>query len=111
MLFNLYTDVIFRSVQHLKGVVVGGDPITDSRYAEDTALLAESEEELQETLDLVNNKGKELNMKMNAKKTKTMVITRNPFTPQINLQIDGQNIEQVSQFIYLGQQFTEDGKK
>ena len=110
VLFNLYTDISFRSVQHLKGVVVGGVSITDSRYADDTALLAESEEELQETLKIVNNKVKELNMKMNAKKTKTMVITRKRVTPQINLQIDGHAIEQVSHFIYLGQQFTEDGK-
>ena len=110
VLFNLYTDIIFRSIHHLKGVVVGGMSITDSRYADDTALLAESEEELQETLNLVNNKGKELNMKMNAKKTKTMVITRKPVVPTIKIQIDGQDIEQVTHFTYLGQEFTEDGK-
>ena len=102
VLFNLYPDIIFRSIKHLKGVVIGGDSITDSRYADDTALLAESEEELQETLDLVNNKGKEVNMKMNAKKTKTMVIIRKHVVPSVNLTIDGQDIEQVSQFTYLG---------
>ena len=102
--------MIFRSIQHLKGVVIGGVSTTDSRYADDTALLAESEKELQETLDLVNSKGKELNMKMNAKKTKTMVVTRKQTVPCIQLKIDGQEIEQVSQFTYLGQQFTENGK-
>ena len=110
VLFNLYTDIIFRSMKHLKGVVIGGDSITDSRYADDTALLAESEEEVQETLDLVNSKGKELNMKMNAKKTKTVVVTMKQTVPSIRLKIDGQEIEQVSQFTYLGQQFTENGK-
>ena len=91
-------------------MVIGGFAFTDSRYADDTALLAESEKELQETLDIVNNKGKELNMKMNAQKTKTMVITRNAVVPSIQLTIDGQNIEQVSHFTYLGQQFTDNGK-
>ena len=81
VLFNLYTDIIFRSIQHLQGVVIGGMQITDSRYADDTALLAESEKELQETLNIVNNKGKELNMKMNAKKTKTMVISKKNSRP------------------------------
>ena len=58
VLFNLYTDIIFRTIQNLKGIVIGGVSTTDSRYADDTALLAESEKELQETLNLVNEKAK-----------------------------------------------------
>ena len=49
-------------------------------------------------------------MKMNAKKTKSMVISKNCPSPRINMSIDGEPINQVDTFTYLGQQITEDGK-
>ena len=79
-------------------------------YADDTALTAESEPELQEIVNRVNQVGKEYGMKMNVKKTKTMVVSRKVDIPQVNINIDGQVIEQVSHFMYLGQLITEDGK-
>ena len=58
----------------------------------------------------VNNTGKLYGMKMNAKKTKTMVVTRKDETPEINIEIDGYKIEQVNNFNYLGQTITDDGR-
>ena len=49
-------------------------------------------------------------MKMNAKKTKTMVITRSSPTPKLKITIDGEEVKQVESFTYLGQLITEDGK-
>ena len=49
-------------------------------------------------------------MKMNAKKTKTMIITKKDDKPRISTTIDGTNIEQVTNFPYLGQKITEDGR-
>ena len=58
----------------------------------------------------MNEAGKVYNMKMNAKKTKSMVISKEEQTPKINITIDGSDIEQVTNFVYLGHKLTEDGR-
>ena len=108
-LFNLYTEMIFRYIEDMEGVIVGGVNINNLRYADDTVLLADSEGSLQTILNEVNEAGKTFNMKMNAKKTKTM-ITKKDDKPRISTTIDGTNIEQVTNFPYLGQKITEDGR-
>ena len=109
-LFNLYTEVIFRSIEHIEGISIGGHNINNLRYADDTVLLAENEEQLKEILRRVNEKGEEFGMKMNAKKTKSMVISKTCPSPRMYITIDGEQIKQVATFTYLGQQITEDGK-
>ena len=52
-LFNLYTEMIFRHIADTEGVIVGGVNINNLRYADDTVLLADSEESLQSILDQV----------------------------------------------------------
>ena len=47
-LFNLYTDIIFRHITEHKGIKIGGITVNNLRYADDTVLLADNEEELQE---------------------------------------------------------------
>ena len=54
--------------------------------------------------------GKLYGMKMNAKKTKSMVISRKEKSPRIDIEIDGAKIAQVNKFTYLGQVVTDDGK-
>ena len=108
-LFNLYTENIFRHINNDKGVRIGGRVVNNLRYADDTVLLAETEQELQEILNDVNNNGKLYGMKMNAKKTKSMLITRNN-SNNIKLRIDDADVQQVKSFIYLGQIITDDGK-
>ena len=79
-------------------------------YADDTVLLAEYEDSLQDILNAVSDAGKIFNMKMNAKKTKSIIITKKEIKPKINLKIDNTEIEQVSKFTYLGQLLTENGR-
>lgn len=110
-LFNLYTENIFRSIDNSNlGIKVGGYRINNLRYADDTVLLAENEEDLQKIVDIINTSGKEYNMKMNAKKTKTMVISKRGDPTQIKIRVDGTEIEQVQKFIYLGHKVTEDAR-
>ena len=75
-LFNLYTKRIFRESDGFSGCVVGGDTINNLRYTDDTALLAESEEDLQVLVDAVKEQSERKGLKMNVKKTKTMVVCR-----------------------------------
>ena len=62
--------MLFRHIADMEGVIVGGVSINNLRYADDTVLLADSEESLQTILNEVNEAGKAFNMKMNAKKIK-----------------------------------------
>ena len=109
-LFNLLTEMIFRELDPDWGVSIGGKRMSNLRYADDTALTADSESDLQNIVDKVNGVGKEFGMKMNVKKTKTMVVSRKADPPHVKINIEGQTIEQVSRFMYLGQLITEDGR-
>ena len=109
-LFNLFTELIFRSLDQEWGTSVGGRKISNLRYADDTALIADSGLELQSIASKVNEVGKEFGMKINIKKTKIMVVSKNKVVPRVDIILDGQTVEQVSSFTYLGQKFTENGK-
>ena len=109
-LFNLLTEMIFREVDPTWGVSVGGRRLSNLRYADDTALMAESETELQRILNIVKEIGKEFGINMNVNKTKTMVVRRKDVIPQAKIYIDGHLIGQVPRFTYLGQLITEEGK-
>ncbi|NNK27532.1 MAG: RNA-directed DNA polymerase, partial [Flavobacteriaceae bacterium] len=110
-LFNVYSNNIFSEANSLRGVQIGGHNITNLRFADDTALLAESEEELQEIVTLVNERSMVKGLKMNVKKTKVMVVRRNTKTKvNVKIIVNGEPLEQVEKFVYLGQLFTADGR-
>ena len=109
-LFNLYTEQIFRHIINMKSVNVGGTNYNNLRYAADTALLAGNEKELSELISKINEVGKQFGMKINIKKTKAMVVSKKPNSPKINIAIDGEQIEQVTSYMYLGSLITEEGR-
>ena len=110
-LFNLFTELIFRAIEKEgEGVTVGGRRISNLRYADDTAITAENENELHILANRVNEEGKDYGMKMNIKKTKTMVISRKDEIPKVSITLDGEPVEQVNKFVYLGELITENGK-
>ena len=59
-LFNLYTEHIFRQIDEFPGVKIGGRNINNIRYADDTVLLAETEEDLKKIVDQVKRESKVL---------------------------------------------------
>ena len=75
-----------------------------SRYADDTTLMAESEEELKSLLMKVKVESKKFGLKLNIQKTKIMASS--PITPW---EIDGETVETVSDFIFSGSKITADG--
>ena len=81
------------------GISIGGRKVSNLRYADDTALCAENHEEICTLLNNINDKGKEKNMKLNAKKTKVMHIGKGDYH---DVEIDGETLEKVLEFIYLG---------
>ncbi|GFR97998.1 retrovirus-related Pol polyprotein LINE-1 [Elysia marginata] len=76
-LFNLYSNYLLQeAISEKSGILINGVNISNIRYADDTFILAESEEQPQAMLDNIVDKCKEYGMEINAKKTKTMHIGR-----------------------------------
>ena len=86
------------------GIKIAGRNINHLRYADDTPLMAESEEELKTLLMKVKGESEKVGFKLNIQKTKIM--TSGPIT---SWQIDGETVETVSDFIFLGSKITADG--
>ena len=78
------------------GIKIGGRNIKNLRYADDTTLTAETEEELKSLLMKVKEESKKVGLKLNIQKTKIMA--SGPIT---SWEIDGETVETVSDFIYL----------
>ena len=86
------------------GIKISGRNINNLRYADDTTLLAESEEELKNLLMKVKEESEKVGLKLNIQKTKIMA--SGPIT---SMQIDGETKEIVTDFIFLGSRITVDG--
>ena len=86
------------------GIKIAGRNINNLRYADDTTLMAESEDELKSLLMKVKEESEKVGLKLNIQKTKIM--TSGPIT---SWEIDGETVETVSDFIYLGSKITADG--
>ena len=103
-LFNLYAEYIMRNTgleEAQAGIKIAGRIINDLRYADDTTLMAESEEELKSLLMKVKEESKTVCLKLNIQKIKIMASS-----PITSWQIDG---ETVADFIFLGSKITADG--
>ena len=85
------------------GIKIAGRNISDFRYADDTTLMAESEEELKCLLMKVTEESENVGLKLNIQKTKIMASS-----PIISWQIDGQTVETVADFRFLGSKITAD---
>ena len=86
------------------GIKIAGRNINNLRYADDTTLMAESEEELKSLLMKVKEERENFGLKLNIQKTKIMA--SGPIT---SWQIDGETVETVTDFTFLGSKITADG--
>ena len=86
------------------GIKVAGKNVNNIRHADDTTLMAETEQELKSLLRKVKEESEKVGLKLNIQKTKTMA--SGPIT---SWQIDRETVETVSDFIFLGSKITEDG--
>ena len=105
-LFNLYAEYIMRNAgleEAQAGIKIAGRNINNLIYADDTTLMAESEK-LKNLLMKVKKKSEKVGLNLNIQKTKIMA--SGPISSQ---QIDGETVETVSNFIFLGSKITADG--
>ena len=86
-------------------IKIAGRNINNLKYADDTTLIAESEKELKSFLMKVKKESEKVRLKFNIQKTKIMASY-----PFISWEIDGETVETVATFIFLGSQITADGE-
>ena len=106
-LFNLYAEYIMRNArldEVQAGIKIAGRNINNLRYADDTTLMAESEEELKVLLMKVKEESEKADLKLNIEKMKIMASG-----PISSWEIDGETVETVSDFIFLGSKINADG--
>ena len=106
-LFNLYAEYITRNAgleEAQSGIKIAGRNTNNIRYADDTTLMAEKEEELKSPLVKVKEESEKVDLKLNIQKTKIMASC-----PIIPWEIDGERVEPVSDFILGGSKITADG--
>ena len=106
-LFNLYAEHITRNTgldEAQAGIKVARRNINNLRYADDTTLMAESEEEVKSLLMKVKEESEKVGLKLIIQKTKIMA-----FGPISSWEIDGETVETVSDFILGGSKITADG--
>ena len=106
-LFNLYAEYIIQNAgldEAQAGIKIAGRNINNLRYADNTTLMAESEEELKSLLMKVKEESEIVGLKLNIQKTK--IVASGPIT---SWQIDGETMETVRDFIFLGSRLTADG--
>ena len=106
-LFNFYTEYTMRNAgleETQAGIKIAGRNINNLRYAYDTTLMAESEEELKNLLMKVKEESEKVGLKPNIQKTKIMA--SGPIT---SWQIDGETVETVADFNFGGSKITADG--
>ena len=106
-LFNLYTEYITRNAgldEAQAGIKIAGRNTSNLRYADDTNVMAGSEEEVKNPLMKVKEESEKAGLKHNIQKTKIMA--SGPIT---SWQIDGETMETMTGFIFLGSKTTADG--
>ena len=106
-LFNLYAEYIMRNAgleEAEAEIKIAGRNNNNLKYADDTTLMAESEEELKSLLIKVKEESEKVGLKLNIQKMKIMASG-----PIISWEIDGETVETVSDFTFLGSKITADG--
>ena len=106
-LFNLHEEYIMRNAgldEAQAGIKIAGRNVNNLRYADDSTLMVESAEELKSLLMKVKEESEKVGLKLNIQKTKIMA--SGPIT---SLEIDGETVETVSDFIFLGSKIITDG--
>ena len=107
LIFNFYAEYIMRNTgleEAQAGIKMAGRNNNNLRYADDTTLMAESEEELKSLLMKVKEASEKVSLKLNIQKMKIM-----PSGPITSWEIDGETVKTMAHFIFLGSKITADG--
>ena len=93
----------FREIEDLPGISIWGENVNNFRYDDDTALIADTEDRLQEIVNVVRERSEEFGLSTNVSKTKTTRANKAGEERRIETFIDGSSLGQVREFKYFGQ--------
>lgn len=99
-LFSLYSQAVMDEMADLEGI----------RYADDTVLIADTEEKLQRLVDRLDVECRGVGLRINIGKTEVMGMTKREERLRVNVNVGGQAVKQVRSFRYLGSLVNEDGR-
>ena len=99
-----------RDLMELDGIKFGGRNLNNIRYADDTVLIADTEEKLQALVQALVRASGERGLNLNVSKTKVMVISKEDDNIEANIRVNGQVLEQVEKYKYLGSVVSRDAR-
>ena len=108
-LFAMYTDILMIRLEDKGGFRIGGRVINNLRYVYDIVILAETEHELQNLMDIVVQESEQKGLFLNTDKSHTMVFSKSSSRPTCQIKVHGKPLEQVNSFVHLGSVSTTDG--
>ena len=91
-----------RKIVSTKNIKINGSPISNIRYADDTVLMADSTQGLQQLLISLKSESEERGLTINTTKTKIMVLSTNAEIPYNNIFLEGEKLDQLDQSAYPG---------
>ena len=110
-LFVLYIEMIMRSIDDIKGIKMGGgNVINHLRYTDNTVIIAESKNQLQQLMDTVVGKSEVTGLFLISAKSFTMVFSKSEVRHTCKITLHGNTLEQVDRFVYLGSMFMSYGR-
>ena len=109
--FALYTEIIMRAINELDGFKIGGQVVSNLRYAYDSIILAESEEQLQHLINVVVTESERKILYLNSAKSFTMVFSNTTkVNPTGNITVHEKDLEQHQSFVYMENILTSDAR-
>lgn len=110
-LFNIFIEEIVQEFKvKTKDVKINGKVIHCIRFADDIAMVTETAKDMQQSLTVFNEILKRYLMKINIRKTKIMVVSKESRVPTVKIRLDNKEIDQVHQYTYLGSILTSDSR-
>ena len=99
-----------RELDGMDGFRIGGTVVNNIRYADDTVIITEPEEQLQRLINVVVTKSEEKVLYLNSAKSFAMVFSKSSQIPTCNINVHGRILEQVHSFVDLGSKFTSEAR-
>ena len=109
-LFSLYSQAVVDELEELEGIRIGGINLNNIRFADDTVLIADSEEKLQRLVDGLSEGCERYGLKINIGKTEVMGVTKRSEQITVDISVGGGTLKQVRNFRYLGSLVQEDAR-
>ena len=97
-IFSLYSDIIMQNLEGNQRIKVGGLNLNNLRHANDTVLMPENKEDLQQLLDIVKEESRKKGLELNSKSTEVMVVSGSNEYPQTNIFINVNKFKQRNKF-------------